>query len=118
MAEVLRQDTWTEQSLWILLTAILHQSRSINFLIIIYDFENWPSEIRSWWSDTLASFRKSCSLSFAFLTSSHRPINDLTSLPSFVETGYGKWNNDLIKAKTNKFLGCAYAPGYLRNGPQ
>ena len=119
MAEILRQETWTEECLWILLTAILHRSRSIDFVIIIYDFKDWPSETRFWWSDTLSSFLKSCSQSFAFLTSSHCPINGLSSLPSVlldVETGYKQRKGGLIKARTKNYLGRGYAPGTSAEG--
>ena len=119
MTEIPHQETWTEESLWILLTTILQRSRSIDFLIVIYNFQDWPSEIRSWWSDNLSSFMKACGLSFAFLTSSHLPISHLPTLPSFVldvKTGYGQRRDDLVKAKTKNFLGRAYSPGIFAEG--
>lgn len=111
MVEILRQKIWTVENLGILLAAILHHSRAVDFLIIIYDFEDWPNEIRSWWSETLGSLMKSCVPAFTFLTSSHRPINDLTSSKPHeldLKKEYGRYKNDFIRAKTNNLLDHAY----------
>lgn len=111
MVEILRQKIWTEENLRVLLAAILQHSRGVDFLIVIYDFEDWPSEIRSWWSETLGSLMKSCVLAFAFLTSSREPINDLTSSKPHeldLSKEYERYKEDFIKAKTNNLLDHAY----------
>ncbi len=111
MIEILRQETWTEESIWILLSAILQHSRAVNFLIVIYDFEDWPSEIRSWWSETLGPLVKSFGSSFTFLISSHRPINNLTSEPPHelnLEMEYERYREDFIRVKTNNLLDHAF----------
>lgn len=111
MVEILRQTIWTEENLRVLLAAILHHSRAVDFLIVIYDFEDWPSEIRSWWSETLGSLMKSCVSAFAFLTSSRHPIKDLTSSKPHeldLEKEYERYKEHFIRAKTNNLLDHAY----------
>lgn len=119
MVEILRQRIWTEDNLRVLLAAILHHSRGVDFLIVIYDFEDWPSEIRSWRSETLGSLMKSCVSDFGFLTSSRHPINDLTpSKPHELDlkTEYERYKEHFIRKKTNNLLGRAYGSVFFSKG--
>ena len=107
MYEILRQETWTKESIGILLAAILRHCRAVNFLIVIYDFEDCPLEIRSWWSGTLRPLVESSGSSFIFLISSHRPIDDLTSVSRHVlnvEVEYGRYRKEFIRLKTESLL--------------
>lgn len=120
MAEMLRQETWTEESPWILLATVFHHSRAVDFLIVIYDFEDWPREIRSWWSETLGSFVKSCGSTCTFLTSSHCLINDLTPvLPHELDlkSEYERHRKDFIRAKTKSLLNNAHGSITSRKRP-
>ena len=119
MTEILRQKMWTERSLWNVLTAMLRQSQCVSFLIIIYDFENWPSEIRSWWCGTLSLFLKSCGLSFAFVTSSRLPISGFPFLRRYeidLKIEYEQYKNGFIKSKTNSVLQHAYGSVTFERG--
>ena len=120
MVEMLRQETWTEESPWILLAAVYHHSRAVDFLIVIYDFEDWPREIRSWWSKTLGAFVKSCGATCTFLTSSHCLINDLTPvLPHELDlkNDYERHKKDFIRAKTKSLLNNAHGSSIIRKRP-
>ena len=107
MVEILRQETWTEESPWILLAAVFRHSRAVHFLIVIYNFEDWPSEVRSWWSKTLGSLVMSCGSSLAFLTTSHHLIKNLTSVPPHeidLMKQHGRQKKNFIRTKTNNQL--------------
>ena len=103
MVEILRQETWTEESPWILLVALFHHCRAVHFLIVIHNFEDWPSEVRSWWSETLAPLVMSCGSTLTFLTSSHHLIDNLNSMPPLeldLMKEYGRRKKNIIRAKT------------------
>ena len=83
----------------------------MNFLIVIHDFEDWPSEIRSWWSETLGPLLKSFGSSFTFLISSYRPVNDLTPEPPHelnLKMGNERYREDFIRVKTKTLLDSAF----------
>lgn len=120
MVEMSRLETWTEESPWILLSAVFQHSRALDFLVVIYDFEDWPREIRSWWSETLCSFVKSCGSTCTFLTSSHCLTNDLTPVLPYeidLKNEYERHKKDFIRAKTKSLLNDADGSNIIRRGP-
>ena len=111
MVEMIRREAWTKENLQILLVAILHHSRDMEFLIVIYDYEDWPSEIRLWWSETLRPLMSSLGVTFTFLTSSLEPISGLSSKPHNLnlEKYYGQYREEFIRAKVTDLLDRGYS---------
>lgn len=119
MAEILGQETWTTESLWTPLAAILNHSRAVHFLIVIYDFEGWPHEIRSWWSRLGSLGKTFCGSTLTFLASSRRLIHYLTPLPRHelnLEKEYDRYKKDIIRVKTNNLLDQVYGSVTLGKG--
>lgn len=71
IAEILRYNSWSEQTVQSLLCSILQQSRSIDFLVLIHDFESWSPEVRSLWSEISRLFSKFSQSTCTFILSSH-----------------------------------------------
>lgn len=119
MADILRQNTWTEAALKALLSSMLLHSRDVDFLVVIYDFESWPSEIQSWWPEIQDLLSASGGSTCTFLTSSYRPISGLT--PAKVRRfdltkKYGRFVDTLIRSKIDHVLDHGYGSTSLKRG--
>ena len=77
VAKNLCREHWSEEFLRTLLAAILRDPSMLDLLVVIYDFEDWPVEIQSWFK-SLGSFLESCGPIYAFLASSRRLIKGFT----------------------------------------
>ncbi|KAM0512587.1 hypothetical protein ACHAPE_008764 [Trichoderma viride] len=78
MAELLRHMTWSEKTIKSVLRSIFQQSKSVDFLILMQDFESWPLEARSWLSDIPRWFPESSQSTCTFLLSCRVSDPDFT----------------------------------------
>lgn len=120
-AEILHRDSWTEKSLRIVFTALLHACEGMDLLILIHDYEQWPVEIRSWWTKDLRQLLQSCGTRFTFITSSRSRIENLASQKAHeldLERNYAKFRRRFVRAKLSSLLDRDYGSITLRQGPQ
>ena len=120
MAEIILRDTWTENSIRIVFAALLHRCGWSQFLILIYDYEDWPGEIRSWWSGELRQLFQSCGLSFTFVTSSHSRIENLSPSEPHeldLEKKHTKYRRNFIQAKLDRLLDQGSSSAVSRHRP-
>ncbi|KAL7782787.1 ankyrin repeat-containing domain protein [Trichoderma ceciliae] len=122
VAELLLRDTWTEQNLRRIIEVMLHRCEGLEFLILIYDYDNkrWPKEIRSWWSGELLPFLQSKGTKFTVVTSSRNRIDNLAIKKLYVINLEGKHEQhrkDLVQAKLNSLLDQGYGSTRFGYGP-
>ncbi|KAL7935471.1 ankyrin repeat-containing domain protein [Trichoderma chlorosporum] len=105
MSDTLHQDQWTEEVLECLLSSILHHSRGIHFLVVIYDFQEWPADVRNWWLRFSHLLEDSFGSTFTFLISCNEPIQNLTETVVKIDM---KEQSDLVErfisAKVRRFF--------------
>lgn len=106
MAEILRQEAWTEMTLETLLLSIFRHShpQNMDFLVLVNDFEGWPSEVRDWLSkihtlfdDPMEPRGSSCTL----IVSCLGPHSDLGSGQPFhldLAEHHQRYSSDMIRA--------------------
>ena len=105
--EMLRHQAWTEEMVRILLEAMLHHGRTVELLIVIYDYDDWPKGIISWWCETLRPLLKSCGSKFTFLTSSCKPIKDLSASEPHrldLEIEYKRYKTNFVNVRLESLL--------------
>ncbi|KAK7402650.1 hypothetical protein QQX98_011596 [Neonectria punicea] len=116
MSQILRQNVWNEEIVASILSSILCLSQSVDYLVVVYDFESWPSEIQSWWSRMHHFLPKSGGSTCTFLTSSLEPLSELTNAKVHqidVASGYEKYRNALIKTMTTELFDHGSGPMVL-----
>lgn len=121
VAELLLRDIWTERSLRTVFTALLYACEGMDLLILIYDYEDWPVEIRAWWSKDLRQLLQSCGTKFTFITSSCSRIEDLASQKAHeidLEKNYARYRRKFIRAKLSSLLDRVYGSIIVRHGRQ
>ncbi|KAH8122253.1 ankyrin repeat-containing domain protein [Trichoderma asperelloides] len=121
VAELLHRDSWIEKSLRIVFTALLHACEGMDLLILIHDYEQWPVEIRSWWTKDLRHLLQSSGTRFTFITSSRSRIENLASQKAHeidLERNYAKLRRKFVRAKLSSLLDRDYSSIILRQSPQ
>lgn len=79
MAELLRHKAWSEQAIKGVLRSLFQQSRSMDFFILMHDFESWPLEVRSWLSEIPRWLPESSQSTCTFILSCQVFHSDFTS---------------------------------------
>jgi ankyrin repeat protein len=111
MAEILSRRTWTLGSVWILLVALLQHSQTSAFLILIYDYNEWPDEICSWWLNSLLPVLLSSGSRFTFVTSSHSNIEDLSCSEPYrldLQKKHAKYWSKFVRVRLDALLDRGY----------
>ena len=111
MVQNLLRETWTEESVKMILGLLLRRNQRLNFHIIVYNFQAWSAKIRLWWSETLIPLIKSCHSAFTLLISSDRPVSLPKPLKSYVfdlDKSYQQRKVNLIRAKTATLYNLTY----------
>ncbi|KAJ3547132.1 hypothetical protein NM208_g1667 [Fusarium decemcellulare] len=119
MSEMLNQNVWTEEMALSVLSSILNHSQNINYLIIVYDFERWPSEVRSWWARFEDMLPQSTGSTCTLVTSSAKSVPELKSSKSVLldlTKEQAQYKTILIHNKIRELLDYGYGPVALREG--
>ncbi|KAF7595447.1 hypothetical protein BBP40_006069 [Aspergillus hancockii] len=84
----------------------LDGTKSADFLMAIYDFDRWLTNIRLWWSGTLELLLRTCSVKLTSVVSSDHLINGLRSSPAYelqIEN-VRRQLKDFIRARTDDII--------------
>ncbi|KAF4448950.1 putative ankyrin repeat protein [Fusarium austroafricanum] len=111
MAELLLRDAWSEESVRTMFSLLISSYEGTIFLVVIYNHDHWPEELRLWVSQELQPLFKSCGSKFLFLTSSQEPI-ETSNFPEShkvnVDKEYEKYRQRLICVKLKGLLDQGY----------
>lgn len=119
MSELLRRCTWSLGYLRELWATLVEYAQPSEFVIVIYNFEDWPEQIQSWWLNTLRPELQAHNSAFTFLTSSHGKIQDPSlSEPHLLMLGkkQAKFRDRFLRARLKTFLDRDYGSVHLRQG--
>ncbi|KAF5621165.1 ankyrin repeat [Fusarium tjaetaba] len=115
-ADILLRDAWTEESLRVVLTSLVRYAENSLFLVVIYDYEDWPSRIHLWFSHELPKIFESCRTRFTFITSSRNSVKTLffpKEMQLDLDKDYATYRRKFIHAKLDFLLDRSYGSAML-----
>ncbi|KAH7303171.1 hypothetical protein B0I35DRAFT_415342 [Stachybotrys elegans] len=92
----------------------------LEFLIVIYDYEKWPKNIRLWWFEELQQRLLLHETRFTFVTSSYGPVTNLVTSKTHLLDMHKKdtkYRKRFIRAKLDSLLDHGYGSVLLGHGP-
>lgn len=118
VSQLIHQHFWTEEVVKTLLSSIFLHSQDVDFVVVVYDFEQWQAEIRAWWLQLRSCFADPSSSTCTFMTSSEEPINGLAP-PSLVQhfdlkADYPHQRKSWIGERARYHLDRAYNPSFIQ----
>ena len=117
MAEILVRNAWSEAGLKTLLSSMFQHSQGVDFLVVIYDYDTWPSHIQAWWTEIKSLLPESCGSSCTFLTSSHKRLDDFAATKVRqlnLAKKFKRYRSALIRAKTSHLIAQGYGSPSLK----
>ncbi|KAJ0328226.1 hypothetical protein COL922a_013298 [Colletotrichum nupharicola] len=117
MAEINRNDAWTETNLESLLCSMFLHCRAIDFLIVVYDLDVWEAPVQDFWlrtRDKLAALPSAGTCTF--LIKSRTPnesFNSTKRCEISLSENHQRCGRLLITAKTKQLLDFDYGSTFI-----